>query len=93
LDQSQLGLKAWKKKNGELRNRLKEFAVAHDKQTDELLRENVKLQETITGLERTVLELNSIIKSRKRDLSLAKQQLKEAQAAASDTEASLSRDH
>jgi chromosome segregation ATPase len=93
LDRLQIELKGKKKKNSELCNRLRELAVSHERQVDELAGENAKLKETINDLEQTVAELNDVVKGSKKDLSLARQQLKEAQAAVIETEASLTRDH
>jgi chromosome segregation ATPase len=93
IDRLELKLRGKRKKNSELRNRLRDLAISSDQQTDELSRDNAALKETIVDLERTVAELNDTVKGVKKDLSSARQQLKEAQAAASDAEASISQDH
>jgi chromosome segregation ATPase len=93
IDALEQQLKAKRKKNTELRNRVREACLSGAREIEQLTTENAQLQRTIQGLEKKVLDSNSTTRKLQKNLSAAKEQLKAAQLGASDSEQSRTREH
>jgi chromosome segregation ATPase len=93
IDAQAAHLKAKTKKNRDLRAQIHQTANATDQRISELTSENAQLTEALQESERNADEANTTVKRMKKELQATKQQLKQLEVAAADTETGLKTDH
>jgi chromosome segregation ATPase len=81
------------KKCRELRNRLRDLKMSTDSELRELTAENGSLKETLEELHGDLAQANGLIKKLKKELSLARQELKDLEISSADAGLALKSDH